>query len=144
MHDSTEIQQETSLLIEELYVSVYIETIYAELWTLILEGATPFFRSEVPFIGDIVERVFNEAYGELLVDLIDEAIERKDHSEIYGLSEKEFRHLAYHHELNDNALIPSQDFPFFEQAVQNYLRNHNMFFEDYHNRLTNQPVVEVW
>lgn len=111
------------LLIEEIYVQA----------------------SDVNGIANILELnalVFADVYSDLKIQLIDEAIERKDY-ELYGLDEQDFVIKAYRGEIGDIAVEPYLNENTLLESIEGYLRAHQLVI-DYNGYILHSPLQEVW
>lgn len=126
------------------YVKGLVCTVYRELWEQIeLDGQTRDGHT-LPFIGEICELLWTDIISEIQIDLIDEAIERGDHEEIYGYTETEFFAHAFDGEITSDALDPEEAAQQYMAEVIRFLFVNHIYFLDYYDNPQNCPVLEVW
>ena len=122
------------------YIERHFNEVYSDKWEQIKLGNV---QREIPTFEEISESVYQEVYQDVKLDLVEEAVNRKDY-EIYGYEKPEFILLAYSGELKDESLRPDIEYKEFETILRDYMLINRYFFEDYHKIVRNAPILEVW
>lgn len=121
------------------YGSLILEE-YGHLCKRVEEGSSDY---AVPYIGEIVQEVWQSASNHAGEQNIKEAILRRDY-EIYGMNPNDFAVSALRKELPEfqSDIIPAEE---ILRAALNYLSAHYICFMDYDGMLVNSPVGSgVW
>jgi hypothetical protein len=115
-------------------------SVYGELGEAILDelfGDYPYI-----FIGDLVDKVYQELYFEEYTNLIDESILRGDH-EIYALSKDDYTLQVYGGNIG-LYYEPAFEVSDIKTMISQMLCEQNIAYLDYDFTMQNEIILEVW
>ena len=109
---------------------------------MLLEVYEEYAFSKIPHFENVSNLIYGTMYEDLRLQLIDEAIGRRDH-ELFGWSEEDYMRKAFAGEINDVAIKPHIDSSIFFDSLSECIVRKRLFIRTNYKPI-HPPLQGVW